>query len=235
MGKFAKLVSTNVIASFLLIISACKKGSVASDTGAGIPEETKQDCFHNIEVTENDFVAPICTMPTLNEGITFSYDVQFENFTADIQTKVDRTLNKLTFIVRSKEFQDKIINHSYNGQKTFVDNDGLSNQQIYEKIIKAVEELDETKEVDYEMDLRLKQYYSSKNVVGYTYPSDPVIYLNSKYYSSFDDMEVARSLIHEYMHKLGFKHDFYNTSSRKFSVPYALGTILEDLFLTFKF
>lgn len=81
--------------------------------------------------------------------------------------------------------------------------------------------------------LWIKQYNSFKNVVGYGYPNDKWIYLNTKFLdqrSVFDEeslMLVGSNLLHEHGHDQGFEHDFYDTPERKFSICYILNRAYE--------
>jgi hypothetical protein len=79
------------------------------------------------------------------------------------------------------------------------------------------------------MDLELELYYSSRNTVGYTYPSGLKIWMNTKYFDVYTPAEVAGNVFHEWTHKLGFGHDSRYSVSRNSSVPYALGYIMEEL------
>ena len=72
-------------------------------------------------------------------------------------------------------------------------------------------------------------YYSLRSTIGYTYPDTLRIWINRRFFRSFRPSQVAANLIHEYMHKLGFTHDYNNTPTRKFSVPYAVGRLIREM------
>lgn len=68
----------------------------------------------------------------------------------------------------------------------------------------------------------------SKNVIGYTYPDQPEIYLNRSFRSGSDwsaCSEISNEL-HEATHKLGYEHDFKATARRPYSVPYTAGAAI---------
>jgi hypothetical protein len=129
--------------------------------------------------------------------------------------------------VASEEFKNAILNHRVNGKKRFVDNAGLSNAEIYKKIIEGSEKLNPGK--DNEMDLELEVYRESTNTVGYTYPSISRIFMNAKYLNQNKPHEVTTNMTHEWLHKMGFKHAQQKTPTRKYSVPYAVGYIMQRL------
>lgn len=62
----------------------------------------------------------------------------------------------------------------------------------------------------------------SKNVIGYTYPDQPEIYLNRSFRadSTWTVWSEASNLFHESLHKIGFDHDFKATERRPYSIPY---------------
>jgi hypothetical protein len=68
-------------------------------------------------------------------------------------------------------------------KKHFLDNNGLTNEQIYLKLIQGAEKL--IPEDDNEMDLELELYYSSNKTVGYTYPNKVRVWMNTKYFTPY--------------------------------------------------
>lgn len=84
--------------------------------------------------------------------------------------------------------------------------------------------------------LNLNTYYTRRNVIGYGYPNDKNIYLNTKYLSGYsvdrllDLMEVGSNLLHEHSHDCGFDHDFKATRRRPNSLSYILNRAYERTF-----
>jgi hypothetical protein len=167
----------------------------------------------------NTYANPFATKLTANTKLT--------NFTDSEQAKMQRVIKKLLKVLNSEQLKNKIINHQYEEEKTFVDNNGMTNLEIYQKLIDGTEELQN--HIDNEMDLDLNMYYSLSSTIGYTYPDTLKIWINRRFFRGFKPSQVAANLIHEYMHKLGFGHDYNYTERRKFSVPYALGGIIKKL------
>lgn len=158
---------------------------------------------------------------------TFKAKVVLEEFDKEDTAKVNKAIEIIKKVVASKEFRDKVLNFTYNKKKQFVDNNGLTNAQIYQKLLEGKEELRPV--IDNEMDLELELYYSMWNTVGYTTPDELRIYMNTKFFYSYTPAEVAGNVFHEWTHKLGFDHDSSYSVSRDSSVPYALGYIMEEL------
>lgn len=164
-----------------------------------------------------------------DRSIQFTSNVQFLNFKQTDRDKVNQALKELIYVIKSDKFKYEVLHHTYKGKETFVQNNEMTNAEIYQEILKGAEML--LPEADQEMDLELKLYYKNNSTIGYTYPSKLRIYMNTKYFNRYETEEVASNLMHEWLHKLGFKHDKKRTSRRKYSVPYAIGYLVEDLII----
>jgi len=165
------------------------------------------------------------TVPTLAE--TFDTNIYVYNGTTSQRDKIYRAEQKIKDVVRSQAFKDRVINFTYNGVKRFVDNGGLTNTQIYYKILNAAEKLLPTQ--DNEMDLKIKTYYQYSSTVGYTSSTSMYVNLNTRFLNNYTANETAKTMIHEWLHKLGFSHSAYYSTSRNYSVPYGVGRIMLEL------
>lgn len=164
-------------------------------------------------------------VPTL--ATTFSTDVYVYNGTSSQRDKIDRAETKIRNVIRSEEFRLRVLNHTYGGVKRFVDNQGLTNSQIYYRILKGAEKLSPAE--DNEMDLKIKTYYENSSTVGYTSTSSTFINMNTKFLNSYTVAETAKTMVHEWLHKLGFSHAAFYSTSRDYSVPYGVGRIIKEL------
>ncbi len=162
-----------------------------------------------------------------NAAYTFDENVTFVNATATQETKLRKALAIIKDVVATEEFRNKILNHTYGGAKTFVDNGGFTNAQIYQKILDGAETLQNTK--DNEMDMEVELYYAATSTVGYTYANSKRIWVNTKFFNTYTPAGVAHNLFHEWLHKLGFSHSSSYNSARPYSVPYAIGDMVGEI------
>jgi hypothetical protein len=136
-------------------------------------------------------------------------------------------MNLVEIVVNSETFKEKVIGYiNSSGMRHYTRNDGLSNEEIYLKLMEGKEVLDQT--TPGEMNLYLQQYnrWWSK-VIGYTkIGKSKWIWLNWKFYKGFDASEMASNIVHEWIHLMGFYHD---SASDHDSVPYAVGYITRTL------
>jgi hypothetical protein len=188
--------------------------------------ENGSDSTTNLTITDDTNQQPV-DGPLSPLAYSFDTDVSFFNTTVTQEEKFNAALEIIKRVIATEEFKERVLNHSYNGMKTFVDNRGFSNSQIYQKILEGAETLQPTK--DNELDMEVELYYAATNTVGYTYPNTKRIWVNLKYFNSYTFAGVAHNLMHEWLHKLGFTHASTWSVSRDFSVPYAIGDIVGEI------
>lgn len=162
-----------------------------------------------------------------HEALIFDANVDLYNFERLDEDKLLKAIEIIKKVIATKEFRNKVIGYTYQGKRTFVDNKGLTNEQIYQILLDGKEDL--LPVVDNEMDLQLELYYSWSSTVGYTTPGSLRIFMNTKFFDNYTPAEVAGNVFHEWIHKLGFNHDSSYSVSRDSSVPYAIGYIMRDL------
>lgn len=197
----------------------CTPGDGGGDVGEVEPEPE--------DPTGPTDPAPVPDPDVPNEALTFDANIKFFNFDSADEEKVHKAIEIIKKVVASSEFRNQVINHTYNGKKTYVDNGGFTNAQIYQKLLDGQEELLPT--ADNEMDLELQLYYTRNSTVGYTYPNVLRIYMNTNFFDYYTPSEVAGNIFHEWTHKLGFDHASSYSISRDSSVPYAIGYMIEEL------
>lgn len=160
-------------------------------------------------------------------ALSFSTNVGLLNFTSTQAEKYNQAITMVKLVVATEEFKNKVLNHTYNGSKTYANNKGLTNAEIYQSILDAAETLQPKK--NNQMDVDVELYYANNTVVGYTYSSSTQIWVNTKYFDKYKANSVAGNLFHEWLHKLGYGHDSSATSARPYSVPYAIGYMMADI------
>ncbi len=163
---------------------------------------------------------------------SLTVDVYMRNFTETDKVKVYKAVDILETVMNSQEFKERIHNFTFKGQKTFHQNNGLSNKEIYKQLMTGEEVLMPNSVGIMNFDLSL---YRSKNpwskVKGYTKPDTMRIWMNKKYFrqSSWTSINVAGNMAHEWVHKMGFGHDYRHNADRPYTVPYAVGYIVGEI------
>lgn len=162
------------------------------------------------------------------EAFTFDFNVTTIRMSRMKEEKLYDSIELLKQVFSSPEFKQKILKHRFQGRQRFAHNRGLTNRQIYHRILKGVEKL--YPYYNNAMDVEVELYTDFKsNVLGFTRPSTRRIWMNTKYFNKHSRAEVASHLTHEWLHKLGFDHERERSADRKYSVPYAIGYIVKDI------
>jgi hypothetical protein len=162
--------------------------------------------------------------PLTSAALNFDVEVKLFKFNGNQEEKISEAADLIKQVVTSEEFRNFILNHKVKGKKTFIDNDGLSNRQIYKKIIEGSEKL--RPGIDNIMNLELEGYSQSNSTIGYTYPSKIKVWMNKTFLNKNRPADATTNMMHEWLHKLGFKHEKERTPLRKYSVPYAVGYLV---------
>jgi hypothetical protein len=164
-----------------------------------------------------------------SEAYTFDFNIKFHDMNSEREEKIFESVELLRRIFASLEFKTRILNHRFNGKKAFAWNKGLSNQEIYQRILGGVEKLEPERNnaMDVEIDLFTDM---NSNVLGYTKTQTKKIWMNTKYFNAeTTKVELSSHLMHEWLHKLGFGHERKRCQDRVYTVPYAIGYIVRDL------
>lgn len=220
----------------LLVLSSCKKGG-GDDNDCEV--QGSADCSIEMPIEDGGnssggsstggdsggVVDPTDPPPT--QAFTFDVNILFVNTTSTQRAKFDKAIEMIKELVASDEFKSMVLNHTYNGKKTYVDNGGYTNAQIYQKILDGAETLKPTK--NNTMDMEVELYYANNTTVGYTYANSKRVWVNRKYFDTNSVSSVAANLVHEWLHKLGFTHSVSYNAARDYSVPYAIGRIVRTL------
>jgi hypothetical protein len=233
--KTRTLTHTLAICATLMGFTSCKKQALI-DAGSPCsvelaleevyPEMMAQATGDEGSEEGEDVIRP-CILPLQDPDANLDINVELQNFTESQEEKMKEALKRLKIVINSVEFKERVLNHTFNGEKTFHENNGLTNEEVYQTLMDGAEEL--LPEIDEEMDLDITMYYKRSSTVGYTYPNTTRIWVNSRFFNGYSYGQVAANATHEWTHKLGYGHSKYNNSSRPYTVPYGIGTIIEDL------
>jgi hypothetical protein len=204
---------------FSLTTVSCGKsgGGSSQGTTASAPQDAKDD---------DPTPTPSPTVPAL--ALSFKTNVSYlAGFDATDTDKYNKAVALVKKVVATEAFRTRVLNFTYNGAKTYVQNNGLTNEEIYQDILDAAESLQPAK--NNTLDVGVKLYYEASSVVGYTNGSITYINVNTKFFDTYAINSVAGNLFHEWLHKLGYSHDSAATARRPSSVPYAIGYIIRDI------
>lgn len=160
-----------------------------------------------------------------------SFDTRVETFSFEEkhEKKIEQALEIILKIVKSGEFMNKVIYFSYNGKREFVQNDGLNNFQIYLHILQGTEKLLGFCDAGIDMEMELWIPRLPTSTTGYTSPGTNRVWIKKSYLERASVAELAGTIFHEWLHKIGFDHDKKPTQRRPYSVPYAIGDIMGEL------
>ncbi len=173
--------------------------------------------------------------PVSDNGSTGGLEIvvhQANNYNQSQKATFDLAISALQKVVNTEEFKQKVLHFTYQGQETYVQNEGLSNLQIYNRIMQAAEMYPKATSANKTMDLWTALYTSirsERDVIGYTYVDTSFVYSNTYFFNNAEISGIAGNIIHEWLHKVGFDHDYEVTSRRPASVPYAIGYIVEGM------
>jgi hypothetical protein len=138
------------------------------------------------------------------------------------KARLIQAFSLMEIVINSEEFKERVI-HFPGG---FTNNQKLSNEEIYEKLMRGEELLDGEHTLA-EMNFDVSRYAKFSKVIGRSYPGiSNTIEVNGNHYALFASHEMAGNLTHEWIHLMGFRH---TNSSDLHSVPYAVGYIMRDL------
>jgi hypothetical protein len=146
------------------------------------------------------------------------YSVNFKNGTHQQKQKIIDSLILAHEKMQSDVFKFAVINYTRpDGSESFYQTD-KSNEQVYNAL--------SGQKWEYSIEF-YSRCVSTAN--AYVIPNEQTVYLNWCKISNNENRSIANTLVHEYTHVLGFSHDYRPTANRPFTVPYAIGSIVEKL------
>lgn len=150
-------------------------------------------------------------------------------YSAAERQKLDKATQLMGNVLNSKEFRDAVLSADFAGKPGFA-SEARSPQEVYATIRAAKENYTAAADGEVDLNVNLENFsWFQRNTVGYTTESSDTLTTNRKFFSGFEPNELAGHLAHEWLHKLGFEHDFKATARRPDSVPYELGDLVERL------
>lgn len=217
--------SMTILLMMSLLSVSCTKSGGGSDSSSETTTSNADSDTSTPEPVVTTPTTPVINVPAL--ALSFKTNIEMIEFTAAQEDKYNKAIEIVKLVVATEEFKNKVLNYTYNGSKTFADNGGKTNAQIYQSILDAAESLQPAK--NNTMDLEVELYYAANTVVGYTYATSKRIWVNTKFFNSYTANNVSGNLFHEWLHKLGYTHDSAATAKRPYTVPYAVGYIMANI------
>lgn len=143
--------------------------------------------------------------------------------------KAERVRKLIEEVINDRDFRNKVLKADFHDRR-FIDDSGntseiTDNSIILEKLISGKEQYT-GEEKDYEWDLRITLYRSITSEIGHR--SKETIFTKKKKYRNLNDRFIASHWIHEYLHVIGFTHDYDRTRRRPYSIPYLIGNLASD-------
>lgn len=127
--------------------------------------------------------------------------------------KISPIIPKVQDIINSEAFKYRVLTSTFTDTKD-------SSAEIYKKLTASNWEL------VYEFKLQ-RNWRGKCPVLGWTYPSTPTVWFNSCNFMGRSASGIAGTVAHEQAHKLGYSHKSARSLN---SVPYAIGTIVAELY-----
>jgi uncharacterized protein YjaZ len=141
------------------------------------------------------------------------------NFTEQEKNKLAIAIHLLDKVLNSQEFKGRVLQTKFSCTNQ-------NSQQIIDTIYSGKEI---GTSADGNVDIYLNIYDGKSNVVGYTYPNTLKTWVSKYWFNSMTPAEISGNIAHEYSHKIGYDHPFWNWKGRSQSVPYQIGNIVAEL------
>jgi hypothetical protein len=124
--------------------------------------------------------------------------------------KLFRVVAMLERVINNPELEQAMLKAWWDGKPGFQDTTDTPEQAVSKLF----------KNGDWVVQYAFKRNFY-KSVTAWTFPSDPVVYLNTRNFLGRRDCPIVGSLAHERSHKLNYAH---KNANRSLSLPYYLGT-----------
>ena len=195
----------------LVLVSACQ------------PNSSSQPSVSTNTVTDTDMSDQVPV-----EASTFETNISTEGMSVEQEMEIRKAEDIIKLVVASEEFKERILNHTVNGVKTFLNNKGLTNAEIYQKILEAAEDGNLTK--DNVMDLAVELIPEKSTLASRIFKIIAGIKKIFFYLNLFQNTTpagIAQNLFQQWLGKLGFST--VTGSSASLTVQEAVAKIIGEL------
>jgi hypothetical protein len=164
----------------------------------------------------------------------FSVNIQsMSGFNTSQERFARRAMGKFEYVMNSRLLEQRITGFTSILGPRFEDNLGLTNKQVYEKLIAGSETYKPAANFQADLFLVLEEKpmpdFSPYPAIGFGIPGSKEITTYTWWFSIASEAAYAGHIAHEWSHKVGFDHSFDPNPTRQFTVPYAFGSIIEEL------
>lgn len=166
------------------------------------------------------------TEPVPVEATTFETNITTEGLSVEQEMEVQKAADIIKMVVASQEFKDRILNHTVNGMKKFLNNNGLTNEEIYQQILDAAENHNLTKDNVMELTFKLIPE-TSKSRIYQIFAGIKKIFYYLNLFQNTTPAGIAQNLFQQWLGKLGFV--LPEGSSTSLSVQEAVAKIIGEL------
>lgn len=142
--------------------------------------------------------------------------------------KLESARKLLEEVLSHEAYGPAVLNADFHGETSAWKNQ--TNREILNHIRSGKEVL--LPVVDNEVDISVTIFnpnFRTRNVVGYTYRNVVMQWINRRMFSFYSVEKIAGNLMHEWLHKMGFDHDFRATARRPYSVCYQHNHIVKEI------
>lgn len=115
-----------VILSVLVLVTACQPNQ--SEKQSSVTTDRPSVSTDADATSDADDQVPV-------EALTFETNISTEGMSVEQEMEIRKAEDIIKLVIASEEFKSRILNHTVNGVKTFLNNNGLSNEEIYQRIL----------------------------------------------------------------------------------------------------
>jgi hypothetical protein len=155
--------------------------------------------------------------PIIKEAPRTKVHLTLSKFNDNQASRLIAVGKKVEEIINLPQFKEKVINFYTNKVRKFNETND-TNERVYQTLMSK------------EWDVKIELGTARKKTLGWTYPSTPWIWFNSKNFNAREDSGLAGTICHEWSHKLGYGHSARYYRGREYTVPYAIGTICAEFY-----
>ncbi len=177
----------------MALIVACNS-SKGGGTSSASPDQRSSQAA---QVADTSTSVPV-------EATTFETHIATKGLSVEQETDVQKASEIIKQVVATQEFRDRILNHTVNGVKTFLNNNGLSNEEIYQKILDAADDNSLTKDNIMNLELEVSASSSGSGILFQIVSGIKKILSLFNLFSSATPAGIAQNLFQMWLGNLGF-------------------------------